>query len=291
MNPMMWHWSSIVVPSLLVAQQSQLPADWEALKPRTPERIRVGCGVQKPYQGPAQQWFISVDSLSDDQIADLEKVLVAHSDDMCARGYLIAHGNGHVARRLEHVLWMIENRAEWDGFLLPTSSAGNGDNLGERYQIREAWSKQINADQRSGAVLHNAAVFFEWNEPDKAVALLERAIRLEPEVAFHVEGLGAVYGRSQLSFRDSLFAERARSTLLSSTDPLIIGGALIEMEEEGKGLDTDFGRRLLARLGELAGNRTAMDVLKSLPSRSARYTRYQCEIVRLQRRCVDSLIP
>lgn len=57
MNPMMWHWSSIVVPSLLAAQQSQLPADREAPKPRTPERIRVGCAVQKPYQGPARQWF------------------------------------------------------------------------------------------------------------------------------------------------------------------------------------------------------------------------------------------
>ncbi len=121
---------------------------------------------------------------------------------------------------------MIENHPEWDGFLLSNSSAGD--------QVREAWSKQSGPDQRSGTVLHNAAVFFESSEPDHAVALLERAIRLEPDVLFHVEELGAVYGRSQLSSRNPLFAKRARSTLLSSTDPLIVAGALLVMEDSLK---------------------------------------------------------
>jgi hypothetical protein len=281
---MLLRWSLIVLLSLSDAQEP--PTVKEAPKPATPERIQLVCAVQKPYRGPAQQWFIGVDSLSDKQIVDLERVLASNPDDICARGYLIAHGDGRVARRLEHVSWMIENHAEWDGFFLASSSTGNSHTQAERDQIREAWSKQAGLHQRSGTVLHNAAVFFESDEPDYAVALLERAIGLEPEVAFHVEALGAVYGRAQLSPRNPSFAERARSTLLSSADPLIVAGALLEMEDSSKGTG-DFGRELSAKLSELAGNRTAMDILRDLPSRSTRYSRYQCEPVRLQRRCVD----
>jgi hypothetical protein len=78
----------IAIPSLLAAQES--PKVREAPGPTTSARIRVSCRVQQAYVGPAQQWFNSgVDSLSDEQITDLERVLSTDAEDICARGYLI----------------------------------------------------------------------------------------------------------------------------------------------------------------------------------------------------------
>jgi hypothetical protein len=275
----------ITIPSLLVAQEP--PRVKEAPKAPTPGRIRVGCAVQAAYLGPAPQWFNSVDSLSEEQIADLEKLLSTVPEDICARGYLIAHGKGRVSRRKEHVLWMIEHHPEWDGFLLGSILMWIIDGPAANDQIRAAWLQQTGPDQQSGTVLHHAAVFFEWREPDYAEALLKRAIDLEPNVAFHVERLGIMYGRSQFGSRNPSFAARAKSALLSSTDPLIVAGALNEMRPHNKGADGDLGKLLLARLGELAGDRSAIEVLKDLPSRSVRYRRYQCDPIPLLRRCVD----
>ncbi len=206
----------LIIPSMLMAQEPQKVL---APTPTTPQRIHLGCSVQRPYTGPAEQWFPRSDSLSDEQIADLEKVLSAHPDDVCTRGYLIAHGHGHVSRRLEHVLWMIKNHPEWDGFLLPTCSAGNDAGHAQYNQIRAAWLQHVAPDQRSGSVLHNAAVFFASREPDYAVALLERAIHLEPDVAFHVEGLGMLFGRAQFRSVSPSFAILAKSIILSLPTP------------------------------------------------------------------------
>ena len=66
---------------------------------------------------------------------------------------------------------------------------------GDVSAIRAAWLKHVAADGQSGAVLHHAAVFFEWSDPLLAEELLERAIRVEPREPLHVERLGALYGR------------------------------------------------------------------------------------------------
>lgn len=257
---------------------------------QTPNHIRVGCKVQSAYIGPAQLWFNNgTRSLSDAQIADLERLLSASPQDICARGYLIAHGQDRVSRRMDHVLWMIENHPDWDGFMLNLSSPGYRVERDTYQRIRAAWLKQVGPDQQNGTVLHNAAAFFERNEPDFAVALLERAIRLEPAVPFHVEGLGAVYGHSQFGTRAPSFAARAKSTLLSSTDWLIVAGALNAVSAYGKGIN-DFGKLLLARLADLTGSRNPIDLLKALPSQSAQYCHSQCNPVPLLRRCDDTLI-
>jgi hypothetical protein len=270
----------LAIPSFLAAQESP-----GAPKPKTPARIRVSCSVQSPYLGPARQWFNSgLDSLSDEQIAGLEAVLSTRPEDTCARGYLIAHGKDRVLRRMEHVLWMIENHPEWEGFLVNLSFPRYADEQVAYDGIRAAWSQQVRPNQQSGTVLHNAAVFFGWREPDYAEALLKRAINLEPEVAFNVEGLGVLYGSSQFNSRNPSFATRAKSILLSSTDPLIVGGALNEIGTLRGG---DLVRSLSERLSELARNRNAMDVLQDLPSRSAKYLHNQCDPVPLLRRCVD----
>jgi hypothetical protein len=260
-------------------------------KPVTPARIRVGCAVQMAYIGPSARWFNSgMESLSDEQIADLEKVVATHPEDVCARGYLIAHGQGRVSRRVDHVLWMIRNKPEWDGFLLNLSPPYDGDEPGAYDNVKAAWLQQVGPDQRSGTVLHHAAVFFESHEPEFAQALLERAIRLEPDVLLHIEGLGILYGRAQFG-SDPSFATRAKTALLSSADWVVVAGALNAIRPFNKGTNGDLERLLLARLRKLVGNRTPMDVLNDLPSRSAQYHDSQCDPMPLLRRCGDSVIP
>ncbi len=287
-----WPLFLITTALILLAQESGRvpqafpppPPVMEKPKPVTPARIRVGCQVQRGYFGPAAQWFNpGVNSLSDVQIATLEGELSANPGDICARGYLIAHVQGHLSRRMDHVFWMIENHPEWDGFMLNLSPPGYGDEKGAFDRVRPAWLQQVGPEQRSGTVLHHAAVFFEWSDPDFAEALLKRAIDLEPNVPFHVEGLGILYGRAQHPGSNPAFAARAKSILLSSTDWLIVAGAVNAMRDFSKG-DEALGRLLLARLGELPGNR-----ISGLPSLSDRYRRSQCEPVPLLRRCVDSL--
>jgi hypothetical protein len=99
---------------------------------------------------------------------------------------------------MDHVLWMLENHPEWEGFILNLSTPGFGDEAGTEDFVRAAWLRQIRSDQKSGIVLHHAAVFFERQNPDFAAELMHRAIRLEPNVPFYVEALGALYARSQL---------------------------------------------------------------------------------------------
>jgi hypothetical protein len=271
----------IVIAQTPVAQEP--PKVREAPKPATPARVRVSCSVQVLYMGPAKQWFnYGLDSLSDEQIAGLETVLSASPEDTCARGCLIAHGQGHVPHRMEHVLWMIENHPEWDGFILNLSLPRYANEQLAYDRIRAAWLHQVRLDQQSGTVLHNAAVFFTWSEPDYAEELLIRAINLEPDVPFHREGLGILYGGFQFNSRSPSFAARAKSILLSSTDPLIVGGALNEF---GTLRSSELTKALSERLSELAGNRNAMDVLKDLPSRSARYSVNRCDPVPLLRKC------
>src|SRR5215468_582193 len=81
------------------APPPQPPPVQDAPKPVTPQRIHIGCGLQAAYVGPVPEWFNFPDSLSDEQIASLEWTLSANPNDTCARGYLIAHGRGHVPQR------------------------------------------------------------------------------------------------------------------------------------------------------------------------------------------------
>jgi hypothetical protein len=183
---------------------------------------------------------------------------------------------------MDHVLWMVQNHPEWDGFMLNLSGYPGE----QRDRIRAAWLQHVGPDQRSGTVVDHAALFFEQSEPDFAEILLERAIRLEPDVPFHVERLGMLYGRSQFRPSSNLaFAMRAKSTLLSSTDSLIVAGALNAIRSFSKG-DDDLGTLLRTRLRELGGDQTP-----SLPSLSDRYRRSQCDPIPLLRRCIDALTP
>jgi hypothetical protein len=217
----------------------------EGPKAPTPARIVVGKNHQFYYGGPASYW-VNEQPLSD---AELERAILANADDLCARGRLIAfypYDRPETQRiagltHFEHLLWMVRNHPEWDGFSVePFYNAANRPRWKqESYELlKEAWSQQVSHGSPKALVLHNAAMFFAFKEPSTAADLLRRAIQLEPAERFYLERLGLVYGYAQVGpeglkrfgviatpERDA-FAQRAWFELLHASDWVLVRGAV-----------------------------------------------------------------
>ena len=147
---------------------SQPPPVIEAPKPVTPKPIRVG-----PAPPCLNGWGCLPNRLSQVQMMEFERILKLSPDDVCARGYLISayphdwsisqSASQHISRT-EHLLWMVRNHAEWDGFTItPLYSLMNPRSVverGSRTQLKQAWTEQIGPMQHRGIVLHNAALIF-----------------------------------------------------------------------------------------------------------------------------------
>jgi len=274
----------------------------EEKKPPTPQRIRVGGGPQQVYLGPAMLWFPGRGvQFNDLQLTLLEQVVTTHPEDICARGLLIRDGRSNFwpgdqyLARIDDLLWMIQHHPEWDGFIILGFGSFSAEPQSEPsrtsfHRLREAWLRHTGPEQRSGMILHNAAMFFAHREPEFAVSLLQRAIRLEPSEPFYAERLGAVYTRAILPLRDSsqidinekarreTFAQQAQTALMISDNWVLIAGALEPISGMGVGDmgPPDLGRSLLTRLSILKPG-PAFDQIRKLPSHSTRYRRTTCD--------------
>ena len=252
-------------------------------KPATPQRIRVGCAVSRVYFGPAMQWTHDTrDSLSEGQIAELEAKVAADAEDVCARGYLVAHGGDGARRRADDLLWMIENDPEWDGFLVRPRVLGQSPPTLQS-DIRSAWLRHIGSSQAKPMVLHHAAKFFAYEEPFLAEELLRRAIGMEPDEPFHVEGLAVLYAReANIPIRHPSFAEHAKAQLLLSNDPMVWAAALNDLWSYPSGSRDPWRSILQTRLGE-----AREDLIRKLPSRSEKYRKARCPVIPLLHKCVE----
>jgi hypothetical protein len=258
-------------------------------RPATPQRIRAGgCGVQAAYTGPAPQWFNQgVASLSDSQITELEASLSTSPEDRCTRGYLIAHGAGHVAGRLDHLLWMIANHPQWDGFVLTRLSLPQqGDEPGAYERIKAAWLERVGPDWQNGTVLHHAAIFFQGRDPAFSVELLERAISLGPDVPLYTETLGGVYGRALIRSDHLSLASRAKTVLEASNDRVLLAGALNAIGPF-RPVTTDGEKMLWTKFGGRPALAKSHIVVREVPSFSEKYRRYRCAAIPLLRPCVS----
>src|SRR6266704_4532999 len=169
-----------------------------APKPATPQRIIVGSEVQSNYLGPEGRWLPSSRRLSEADITAGEQFLTVNPDDFCTRARLIAFAYPTPsANRMDHLIWMIRNHPEWEGFILGPSHGlaepRSGDERANYDRLKQAWLEQVNPQQKRGIVLHNAAMFFAIREPVFAATLLRRAIAVAPDVPLYAERLGTVY--------------------------------------------------------------------------------------------------
>jgi len=264
----------------------------EEKKAAPPQRIVVGSQVQAPYIGPEGRWVPLNKQLSEDEITAYEQTLFVHPDDICARAMLISFAyyptpNYHTGNRIVHLLWMIQNHPEWEGFILgPKHGLANvrsEQERGDHNRLKEAWMEQIGPDQKRGIVLHNAAMFFAIREPAFAAKLLQRAIAAEPDVPLYVERLGTVFAYAFYRVSPPLdtterqaFREEAQAALLSSNDSVLVAGAYGDIEALGNWLPPDLNRLLRQRMEAITG--AGFDPWSSkLPSRSGRYRGSECD--------------
>jgi hypothetical protein len=272
------------------------PPPREAPKPVTPQRIVVGSQVQAAYAytGPAPRWHFRRETLSDAQIVNLEKTLSSRPNDICARGQLAAFApsasTAEGSTRVDHLIWMIQHHPEWDGFILnpreALSEPRGPEELSSYDRLRAAWLQQVEPNQHSGSVLHNAALFFAIREPEFAASLLQRAIYLEPDVPLHVERLGIVYAWALSTTilkrfdvtaapRREAFAQQAQAALLASDSWVLLVGALTPMNSMTLVLPRELYRLVSARLQLLTGEANAR--WRRLPSQSYRERDAPCE--------------
>jgi hypothetical protein len=188
---------------------------------------------------------------------------------------------------------MIQHHPEWDGFILnPDHALSEPRSRQERSnydRLRAAWLQQVEPNQHSGAVLHNAAMFFAIREPEFAASLLQRAIYLEPDVLLHLERVGIIYacaltpatdlkrfGVTETPERET-FAQQAQAALLASDSWVLLAGALTPMFDMIPLIPRDLARLVSARLQLLTGEPDVFSNLQKLPSRSNRYRHTQCD--------------
>jgi hypothetical protein len=284
--------SLVLLGAMAASAQDPIPGPPPPPPAVTPQRIRVGGQVQaaRIVRGPGREWT-SV-RLTAQQLAECELKVQADPNDVRCRGRLIAalpylepqfQRNVQGFSRVDHLFWMIQHQPDWDGFLLePHNGLSEQLSEEERARVKFAWLDQVNLRSERATVLHSAAMFFAIREPERASALLEQAIAIEPKELLHVERLGMVYAyalldRSDLSFRfvstpeRTAFVQQAQDALARSDSWILLRGAagiLLRQigRKGGSHLASTLAKELLARADALSTER-------ELPSESPRFRR------------------
>jgi len=191
--------------------------------------------------------------LSATQAQQFEAALRSNPQDRAARSALLNYyflnsrldpAKAIPARR-RHILWLIENAPGEElagGPAATIDAAGHylADAQGFK-QASSAWRAQTAKRDISGKALANAAYFFKLSDKEFTIALLERALTLEPtskeigarlgdEYALAIMGVTMVNKngyplRADPSLIESLLAKQARESLKTSRNPYVLAKA------------------------------------------------------------------
>ena len=202
--------------------------------------------------------------------------------------YPLAWASRGKESRISHLVWMIQNHPEWDGFTAnPRRALTNPRSEEERgsyHRLKEAWLQQVEPLHWSGIVLHNAAMFFARREHELAVELLRRAIALNPSELVYVERLGMLYafclfpptcvepGEIPANPTFRALAQLAEDTLSRSDDWVFLAGALTATTGGCSPTEPD----LYTRLRQLRPGEAPWSIVDNLPSRTSSWCRSTC---------------
>lgn len=152
---------------------------------------------EKDDTGIVTGWYLEGIRLAPEAVANLEKNVIDHPDDLAARVKILGF---HFRRRVmepdsrsaaqPHILWIIRNR--------PASSAAGSPMTSimqiidpDRYaEARGAWMEQLAKSPNDPTILGNAASFFLLNDMPEAEALIRSAQALDPKNSRWAERLG-----------------------------------------------------------------------------------------------------
>jgi tetratricopeptide (TPR) repeat protein len=131
----------------------------------------------------------------------LEDELVLNPESVDARIKLMAFyfqrsiGNDAIHRRLcQHVFWMIEHHPDHDVFEDPVSRPSFRPWGDELFGVgARLWTEQLQKQPGNPKLASNASYYFYYLDWDRAIELLETALRLDPENRELMEKLAFTY--------------------------------------------------------------------------------------------------
>ena len=133
----------------------------------------------------------------------LEKILVNAPDDFATRmkllGYyfrLLRTNKRKGAMKLNHVLWLINNRPDIDQFAMPLCQLDDILEPDSFAPAKEAWLRKLDQQPDNPKLLVNAFRFFQLSDQQFALSLLERAQSIEPDNLKIESELAHFYSRS-----------------------------------------------------------------------------------------------
>lgn len=255
---------------------------------------------QAAIRGPGARW---ANWIPPEVIEQRERAVEANPEDVCACGDLASH-LWQRESAFSHMLWMVKHHPEWDGFYLPPPLRGAHINEA----LRDAWLDVQDSRRPQAIALYNAAHFFEFDEPERALELLKRAITLEPDESIFHSGIGRIYGlalvssadlrvkklfprwnqcRSEAAVQD--FAERAIVELSRSQDPDVVSGALSVFANYRGGNMAPSGHNP----GQYAPFVFALEAWRAGlgPSRRTRYGASACEVTQSPKQAPGPPLP
>ncbi len=175
--------------------------------------------------------------LEETDVAKLEQQLAANPEDFPARLKLLAyHRRGDRiaypedrAKRIEHVLWLIEHHPESELLHSPVSRFSPGELPPATYRrMVELWDAAVKAHPNDAAVQRNAASFFEELDPDRYLRYAEATAAADPNDARAIRGLAHQYAMALLENGPS--ASHAEAALESSKNVWILGNTAYELQ-------------------------------------------------------------
>jgi hypothetical protein len=221
--------------ALLYLSSGPMPRDRPQPPPAEQEPSPPSARVQPPPP-MFSPWYAEalngVLELEESDRVRLEERLAAHADDFPARLQLMAYHHRadrtanpeDRAKRLRHVLWLIERHPESEILHSYVAQFEPGQLTAADYRrALSLWEAAAAAQPANAPALWNAANFFQNLDPALHLRYLEATAAAEPNHPHALRPLAHLYARS-IAAGDSL-AGHARAALEASSNVWVVGNA------------------------------------------------------------------
>jgi hypothetical protein len=189
-----------------------------------------------PWYGESLRDILDLEATD---VARLEQQLAVSPDDFPVRLKLMAYHRRadragfqeDRAKRLQHVLWLIERHPESELLHSPVSRFSQGELTTAEYSRAVAlWAAAAKQNPGDAAVQWNAASFFEGLDPGLHMHYLEATAAADPNHPFALRPLAHLY--ALLILGSGPQASRAQAGLEASTNVWVLGNAAYMLQSQ-----------------------------------------------------------
>jgi hypothetical protein len=201
---------------------------------------RAATQLPPPLFSPAYvETLRDIAALEESDALRLEQRLAAAPGDLQSRLKLMAYHrrpdragrHEDQAKRVRHVLWLIEHHPESELLHSPVSLFSPGELSAADYNRAVAlWNAAGSAKRQDAAVQWNAATFFEPLDPELHLTYLEATARADPNHPHALRPLAHLYALAILE--SGPLAARARAGLEASNNVWVLGNAAYMLQSQ-----------------------------------------------------------